>query len=81
MTMLDEYGDNKQDGRDDDQRELFLQAALFMVMVMFVLGMSMMVMLVVMFVLGMSMVIMLVVMMFVLAGAAVRMLMCHIFAV
>ena len=33
MTMLDEYGDGKQDGRDDDERELFLQAALFMVMV------------------------------------------------
>ena len=33
MTMLDEYGDGKQDGRNDDERELFLQAALFMVMV------------------------------------------------
>ena len=68
MTMLDEYGDHKQDGCDDDQRELILQAALFMVVVMLVIVIMLM------------MVIMLV-MMFVLMRATITMLMCHIFAV
>ena len=67
MTMLDEYGDGKQDGRNDDERELFLQAALFMVVVMFVL----MVVIMMMFMM----------IMLVLVRAAITMLMCHIFAV
>lgn len=66
MTMLDEYGDGKQDGRDDDERELFLQAALFMVMVFVLVVMIMM---------------MFMMMMLVLVRAAITMLMCHIFAV
>ena len=75
MTMLDEYGDDKQDGCDDDQRELILQAALFMVVVMLVIVMMTMLMM------TMLMMVIMLVMMFVLAGAAITMLMCHIFAV
>ncbi len=74
MTMLDEYGDDKQDGCDDDQRELILQAALFMVVVMLVIVMMTMLMMI-------MLVMIMLVMMFVLMRATITMLMCHIFAV
>ena len=64
--VFNEYGDGKQDGRNDDERELFLQAALFMVMVFLLMVVIMM---------------MFMMMMLVLVRAAITMLMCHIFAV